>query len=300
MPFPLRIGIITLFFLSAVVYADMPLLWNQKALGSNCPITTDEVWVKYNGGADCIRYFAGANIQNAPLVVVVFLGDRVPFIRRNPATIPANTATAQRKIAQKFSKQTGLPVIIVARPGTYGSSGNHYRRRQRAEFMALNATLDALRQQYHIGQFILTGHSGGATAASALLTFGRDDIRCAILTSGAWDLLNRAEALRKERGERSDKGKDVTGLANPYDPLYHVDTIVPDPQRQIFIIGNLQDRVTPFELQVKFARALRERHHRVALVELPAYPPEYHNLKGNQEIKYVKQCKSAGMAKRGA
>lgn len=299
MSFQLRIGIITLFFLSISVYADIPLLWNQKAISSNCPITADEVWVKYDGGVDCIRYFAGGNMQNAPLVVVVFLGDRVPFIKRDPETIPANTATAQRKIAQKFSIRTGLPVVIVARPGTYGSSGNHYNRRQRAEFLALNATLDRLRQQYNIGQFILAGHSGGATAASALLTLGHTDIRCAILTSGAWDLLNRAEVLRKERGERSDAGKDITGLVNPYDPLYHVDNIPPDPQRQILIIGNLQDQITPFELQVKFARALRDKHHRVALIETPAYPPEYHNLKGNQELKYVKQCTSARMAKRG-
>jgi predicted esterase len=300
MSFPLRIGIITCFFLSFFVYADTPLLWNQKAVNNNCPMTADEVWVKYDGGVDCIRYFSAGNMQNVPLVVVVFLGDRVPFIKRDPKIIPANTAAAQRKIAQKFSIQTGLPVVIVARPGTYGSSGNHYNRRQRAEFLALNATLDHLRQQYTIGAFILTGHSGGATAASALLTLGRNDIRCAILTSGAWDLLNRAEALRKERGESSDAGKDVTGLANPYDPLYHVDNIIQDPQRQIFVIGNLQDRVTPFELQVKFARALRDKNHRVTLIERPAYPPEYHNLKGNQGLTYVKQCTSAGVAKRRA
>lgn len=300
MSFRLYLCTLFLFLLSVNVFADTPLLWNQKAVGANCPITSDEVWVKYPGGVDCMRYFSAGNMQNAPLVVVVFKGDRTPFIKRDPKTIPANTASAQRKIARKLSKQTGLPVVIVARPGTYGSSGNHYHRRQRSEFLALNATLDSLRERYNIKQFILTGHSGGATAASALLTFGRDDIRCAILTSGAWDLLYRAEALRKERGERSDMGKDITGLPTPYDPLYHVDNIINDPQRRILVIGNLQDRLTPFALQVKFARELREKKHRVTLIEWPAYPPEYHNLKGNLGVKYVKQCKTSGMAKRRA
>lgn len=300
MSFILHTGALILFLLSVTVYADTPLLWNQKAVRANCPISTDEVWVNYEGGVDCIRYFSAGNLQSAPLVVVVFKGDRTPYIRRDPKLIPANTAAAQRKIAQRLRKQTGLPVVIIARPGTYGSSGNHYHRRQRSEFLALNATLDRLRERYNIQQFILTGHSGGATAASALLTFGRKDIRCAILTSGAWDLLNRAEALRRERGEPSDVGKDVTGLANPYDPLYHIDTITPDPQRRIWVIGNLQDHFTPFELQVKFARELREKKHRVTLVEWPAYPPEYHNLKGNLGVKYVKQCKTAGVAKRRA
>jgi len=296
----LRFALVFLCLLSFASQADAPLLWNQKARAANCPLYTDAVWIKYKGGVACIRYFAAGNLQNAPLVIVVFRGDRVPFIRRDPATIPANTPAAQRRQAAKMSVQTGLPVVIVARPGTYGSSGNHYRRRQPAEFLALNAALDSLRARYQIKKFILTGHSGGATAASALLTFGRRDIRCAILTSGAWDLLNRAEALRKERGEKSNVGKDITGLRQPYDPLYHVEGIIQDPQRLIMVVGNLLDKTTPFNLQVKFAQVLREHKHRVLLIEWPAQGPEYHNLKGSPGIKYVDKCKSAGLAKRRA
>jgi pimeloyl-ACP methyl ester carboxylesterase len=286
----LRTGILLFSLFSVIVCADVPLLWNQHAVAANCPHSEDAVWVTYRTDAACIRYFTAGNMQNAAVVVVVFRGDRVPLIKRPPQTIPANTATAQRKQAQKLHKQTGLPVAIVARPGTYGSSGNHYRRRQLAEFLALNAALDSLRQRYHIRQFILTGHSGGATAASALLTLGRKDVQCAVLTSGAWDLLNRAEALRKNRGEQSDADKDVTGLSQPYDPLYHIDSIVHDPHRQVWLIGNPQDRITPFDLQAKFARALRAHGHQAVLIKWPASPPEYHKLKRNPGIYYVNKC----------
>lgn len=296
----LRFAIVFLCILSFATQADTPLLWNQKAYAPNCPLRSQALWVTYKGGADCIRYFSAGNLQDAPLVVVIFRGDRETWIRRDPRTIPANTATAQRRQAARMHARTGLPVVIIARPGTYGSSGNHYRRRQPAEYLALNAAVDGLRERYHIKNFILSGHSGGATAASALLTFGRRDIRCAILTSGAWDLLNRAEAQRKLRGEKSDAGKDLTGLRHPYDPLYHIDGIIHDPQRLIMVIGNLQDKTTPFNLQVKFAQALRENNHRVLLIEWPALPPVYHNLKGNPGIKYVDRCKSAGLAKRRA
>ncbi|MGP3591325.1 alpha/beta hydrolase family protein [Vagococcus sp. WN89Y] len=274
------------------------MLWNQKARAENCPLHADALWVKYKGGVACIRFFSAGNLQYAPLVMVIFRGDRVPFIKRNPGTIPANTPTAQRRQAARLSAQAGMPVVIMARPGTYGSSGNHYQRRQPAEFLALNAAMDSLRARYHIKKFILNGHSGGATAASALLTFGRRDIRCAILTSGAWDLLNRAEALRKERREKSDVGKDVTGLRQPYDPLYHIEGITQDPQRLVMVVGNLLDKTTPFNLQLKFAHALRENKHRVLLIEWPAYPPEFHNLKGSPGIKYVDKCKTARLAKR--
>lgn len=296
----LRCGLAFLSLITFTAQADTPLLWNQKAHAANCPLRSDAVWVKYQGGVACIRYFSAGNLQNAPLVMVIFRGDRVPFIKRSPETIPANTAAAQRRQAARISKQIGLPVVIMARPGTYGSSGNHYRRRQPAEFLALNAAVDALRQRYHIKQFILNGHSGGATAASALLTFGRRDIRCAILTSGAWDLLNRAGALRKERGEKREVGKDVTGLRHPYDPLYHIDGIIQDRRRLIMVIGNLQDKITPFYLQIKFALALRENYHRVLLIEWPAHPPVYHNLKGTPGIKYADKCKSTGLAQRRA
>jgi hypothetical protein len=40
--------------------------------------------------------------------------------------------------------------LIIARPGTYGSSGNHYRRRQAEEFRALNAAVDAIKARYAI------------------------------------------------------------------------------------------------------------------------------------------------------
>lgn len=282
-----------LFFLilsSVFAHAETPLLWNQTAVEQNCPPGDDAVWVQYVGGKDCIRYFSAGNLHNAPQVLVMFKGDRVSLIKRPPDTIPANTADAQRSQAQAIARQSGLPTVIVARPGTYGSSGNHYRRRQKEEFLALNAALDALKTRYGIQHFILNGHSGGATAASALLTFGRRDIDCAILTSGAWGLLERAERMRRERGEASAPSLDGTGLPHPWDPLDHIDGIVADPARRILVIGNPQDSNTPFDLQQRFADALRKQGHPVTLLERPANPPLYHDLKGNAGVKAVALC----------
>ena len=140
---------------------------------------------------------------------MIFKGDRVSLIKRPPQEIPANTADAQRRQAQAIFRRTGLPTLIIARPGTYGSSGNHYRRRQVEEFRALNAAVDAIKARYAIQRFILSGHSGGATAASALLTFGRRDIDCAVLTSGAWGLLERAERMRKEEDRKAADHKNA-------------------------------------------------------------------------------------------
>ena len=227
---------------------------------------------------------------------MIFKGDRVSLIKRPPQEIPANTADAQRHQAQAIFQRSGLPTLIVARPGTYGSSGNHYRRRQAEEFLALNAAVDAIKARYGIARFILSGHSGGATAASALLTSGRRDIDCAVLTSGAWGLLERAERMRKERGEAPAPELDGTGLANPWDPLDHIADIANDPTRLILVIGNRQDRNTPFDLQTRFAQALQEHGHQVKQLERPAVAPEYHDLQGNPGVSAIALCPHHGSA----
>ena len=276
--------------ISLSAWASPPLLWNQPAVQDNCPIAQHAVWVNYAGGDACIRYFSAGNLQSAANVLVVLPGDRDAVMRRDPAEIPENTQEAQDLRAQKLSEKARLPVIILARPGTYGSSGNHANRRQRGEFLAIDAALTRLREQYGIEKFVLSGHSGGATAVAAVLTFGRRDVSCAILTSGAYGLLERAERLRMTRGERSQSNRDITGLANPYDPLDHIANITADPKRHIFVIGNLQDRVTPFDLQVKFATALRVQGHRVSLIEWPAAAPQFHNLKSNALLQNLQRC----------
>lgn len=283
-----------LLLVGVLAHAETPLLWNQPANKQTCPLGDDAVWVQYTGGAACIRYFSAGILRDAPLALVMFKGDRVSLVKRPPQEIPANTADAQRLQAQTILRQSELPTLIIARPGTYGSSGNHYRRRQAEEFLALNAAVDAIKTRYGIQRFILSGHSGGATAASALLTYGRRDIDCAVLTSGAWGLLERAERMRKERGEASAPELDGTGLANPWDPLDHIEGIAADPNRLILVIGNPQDRNTPFDLQTRFAQALRDHGHQVKQLERPAVAPEYHDLQGNPGINAIALCPHRG------
>lgn len=268
----------------------LPLVWNAKPDQPACAITENAVWVRYSGGQDCIRYFTSGNIHDAALVIVVLRGDRVNWVRRDPATIPDNTVAAQQRQAKQLAKRTGFPVIIMARPGTFGSSGNHFKRRQAAEFLALNAALDVIRQRYNLHKIVLSGHSGGATAAAALLTLGRSDVACAVMTSGAYGLLERAQMLRAEAGRKPKVGFDTTGLAAPYDPLEHIAGIVSDPDREIFVIGNLADRITPYILQRRFAQTLDANAHKVKLLMYRASPPDYHNLRDDIGLKTAVQC----------
>ncbi|WP_407866679.1 alpha/beta hydrolase [Phyllobacterium phragmitis] len=268
-----------------------PLKWNSQADKSACPISQGTaVWSEYAGGADCIRYFTSGDVEGAPVAIVMFYGDRGGWIRKRPADIPANTVRDQKAYVEKWVAKVGLPVILVARPGTFGSSGNHFQRRQAREFLALNSALDKIRERHHIGRLVLVGQSGGATAAAALLTLGRNDIACAVLTSGAYGLLERADMLRRRNGKKLQPGYDTTGMRDPYDPLMHVDGIVNDPGRMIAVVGNPNDQATPFVLQRKFADAIRQRGHKVLLIEHAAAPPNYHHLRGPFALELAARC----------
>lgn len=289
-----------LLLFSVVVLSQQPALateqektwldWNRPAEKNLCPDEPTFVWVEHEEGKECIRYFPGDDIHNAPVVIAQFYGDRDRVMRKPVDQIRNNTRSSQEGYAARQTRRAGIPVVVVARPGTYGSSGDHHQRRQPKEYHSLNAALDRIKERYGIQQFVLSGHSGGATAAAALLTLGRTDIRCATLSSGAYDLLKRAEMLRKAKGRRPRTGFDTTGLADPYDPLDHLQDITHDPERLVIILGNPEDSITPFSLQLAFANALEDAGHRVRVEIHPAREPAFHNLTGHVTIKAAGGC----------
>lgn len=266
-----------------------PLLWNRPADRATCLDSASYAWVEYDGGQDCIRYFASDGIDHAPVVVVVLYGDRDRIMNNPPDKIRNNTRRSQEGYARAQAKGMGVPVIVVARPGTYGSSGDHRRRRRPEEFLPLDAAFDAIKARHGIKEFVVLGHSGGATAGAALLTLGRTDIRCAVLTSGAYSLAER-DAMRREASGRRPRARAAAWERGLYDPLDHVDGIVPVPERRIYIVGNPADTVTPFVLQEKFAQAVQERGHKVILKEADAAPPAFHNLRGGAGSVIATDC----------
>lgn len=270
----------------AGVGADAPLPWNQPANRAACPDRAGYLWVQTPEGPSCIRYFASSGLDGARLAIVQFSGDRDSLMDRPPAQIPGNTEALRTRDAERSRDRAGVPWVFVARPGTYGSSGDHGRRREIAEFHALDAALDALMQRHRVQRIVILGHSGGATAGAALLTLGRQRIACAVLTSGAYGLLERARRLGKSVGGRSD----TTGSTQFYDPLAHVDGIVPDPARRIVLIGNRDDRNTPFDLQQRFADAVARAGHRVEIRTHAADAPSYHDLQDRIGLRTASQC----------
>lgn len=268
----------------------LPLPWGAVAERERCPDASSFAWVTHPEGNDCIRYFAAGDLAKAPIAVAIFSGDRDRLLKYRPDEIPSNTRHSREAIAARLSRQAGVPVVLVSRPGIYGSSGNHRKRRQAREYRALDAALSVLKQRYGISQFALLGHSGGATAAAGILTLGRDDILCAVLTSGAFDLAERARRRATATGRQQAENRDTTGFDDPFDPLRHIEEIAFSPWRRIHVLGNTADQVTPFDLQQKFADAVKKAGHHIELRDVPASPPKFHDLLGGIGLKTIREC----------
>ena len=247
------------------VFSPEDLLAGRTLSRSECKAMPDAVWVEHSHGTECIRYFASKGVDGAPLAVFWFHGDRLDG-RKVLAAYSDNSVPAQRALAARNAALNGVPWIGIARPGAYGSSGDHGARRQPKEFHTLNAAVEAIKLRYGISRVVLAGHGGGAAVVGALLTLGRTDVDCAITASGTYAIIERAERLRASSGS-IPRGVDLTGFANPYEPIDRVDGIRPDRKRRLFIIGDPSDTNTYFDLQRKFAERVHASGHQVSLVE---------------------------------
>lgn len=271
-----------------------PLKWGGFSQEEDCPSSDSFLWTEYTldqqGVPFCARYFKSHNFDvNKPTVVQLY-GDRSLSISKAPYDIKGNTAFEQQQVATRNSKRTGMNHIVLARPGTYGSDGNHRERRKRDEFEMLNAALSLLSKRYELNNINMIGHSGGGTAVAALMTLGRDDLGCLVVTSGAFNLLERAEYIRARKGLTSRPLTDLTGVYQPYDPLQFIDHIPASDSRRLYLVGDSRDNNTLFYFSYLFYKELKKHQHYVELVEAEGLEPFFHDLKDQPWIKIIQEC----------
>lgn len=254
-------------------------LTTGKSIGKErCQRLPYAVWVEHQYGDECIRYYPSSGVDGAKQAVFFFHGDRLEGRFPITGAYRDNSVKAQLALAERSFKAYGVPFIMMARPGAYGSSGEHGRRRLPKEFHSINAAVDAIKAKHRIDRVVLAGQSGGATMVAALLTLGRTDVSCAVATSGVYAVLERAELYRRLHGARSQPGTDTTGHRNVYDVIDHVAGIKPDPRRRILIIGDPKDQTTAFSLQRSFVERVKEAGHPVDLIEAKARGTQHHSL----------------------
>ena len=151
--------------------------------------------------------------------------------------------------AEQVSVSLDRTFLALARPGIYGSSGDHKERRRPREVAIVGAALDALKAAFGWKVIDLVGLSGGGHLVAALLA-ERDDIGCAVIASGNVSVRHR----------NADQGwqTDITGFSDFADPIDLVARVANSPPRQVIVLTDPEDKIVSAASQSAYVAGLRE------------------------------------------
>jgi hypothetical protein len=254
------------------------------ATEAGCRALPDGLWVGAGGGGarrECLRHAAAGLGRGAGRTALVHVpGDAAGAAYRFAGGRPwvdaaggyqeeAASAAARRAAAEALSAALGgLPVVLLARPGMHGSSGDHARdRHTRAEVELVDAALAELRRRHGFRDLALSGFSSGGAVVANLLA-RRGDVRCAALASAPLDL------AAFYRGPDGAAAPDEWALREGElaDPMRTVRAVRPDVE--VLVLGDRRDRKVPASAWGAWAAAARRAGLRVAEAEVGAPGPE--------------------------
>lgn len=221
------------------------------ATRQDCAAIPHAVWASVDSGeAECIRYWASGLMAGAtdPRALIYIPSDQLTFDQPAPGYTNLNPEKLQA-LVNDMSSKAGVPLILLARPGTFGSSGEHKQRRRELEPKIVSKALDQLKVRYGIRKLTLVGLSGGGHIVASLLGW-RSDIICAVPASSV--------SSPRLRWEDMGRTTDLTGYADSYEPLPYLRSDVMNPKLRVFVLGDPKDSNVKWSTQLPLATRLKE------------------------------------------
>lgn len=252
-------------------FSEFALRNGVRATQDACRKVQNAVWVTSEElGNQCLRYWAaGFSEYPSKRAVVYFPGDAWIGAGRTPKNYLEMTSSRLQESAEIWSKRLGAPYIFFARPGTYGSTGDHMQRRRVAESQLVSKGLDVLKERLGIAELVVVGQSGGGHVTSALLTH-RSDIVCAVPTS--------APSSPRVRWTQHHWATDSTGYRDSYEPTKHLHKDHMHVGIRVFVVGDPQDLNVVWDSQTILADKLREIEIPTSILPGTAAGNEHHDL----------------------
>lgn len=207
--------------------------------------------VECQGDAEILRFYGSRRSDSKPPIIYLS-GDVVERcdlgFRVRPGYENASPATLQFEAAS-LSSSKERTFVFLARPGKYGSSGNHMHRRRLREICLVDRAISRLSDAFGWAQIDLAGLSGGGHLAACLLA-RRKDVRHTVIASGNIAVGERLRLLGLQR--------DVTGFEDFVDPITQVNQIAANKVGKLVLLTDPEDQVVPASVQMAFAASLRE------------------------------------------
>ena len=230
------------------------------------------VWVEVDGEQECLCFF-GCDAGQRGVPLIYFDGDATRRTEDGWAVFDGysqETPAKKQLWADQAAWAMNRPFVNLARPGVYGSSGNHQHRRRPREFRVVDAAITAMSLAFGWKQIDVVGFSGGGHLVASLLS-SRRDIRFAVIASG-----NVAVRMRN-----ADQGwkTDITGFDDFIDPIDLVTEVSQHPPEGIVVLTDPNDVIVSATSQLAYVQALRAAGVEVDHRPVPSVEPGHHVLR---------------------
>lgn len=250
---------------------DVNLFINgMDAAQTDCEQHDKRLWVTHGGTTACLRYFGELPPSGAEAVQIYLTGD-LPL--GDIWTIYESfTPQKLERLTSTITSKGGIPTMMIARPGTFGSSGNHSEIKENVseEAMLINAAIDAVKTQTGVRWVSLIGQSGGGQIAAYLLT-QHDDLHCVALTSTPLSL-KHAEA-------NWDRPYSFAEYAAEFwDPLSNIGEIERNERLKITVISDKRDLIVPYDGAAAYVEAAVRSGLAARLIDGKATDKNAHGL----------------------
>jgi len=217
-----------------------------------CAHMTNAVWVEVESFRECIRYSPSSDFDSGHVrkAIVYIEGDILSLNGASPSY--GNWTRGKRiKKANIEQERGGTAYMILARPGTEGSSGNQNWRRTRYETLVINAALEKIKAKYRIEEFGLVGQSGGGGLVAALIA-ERQDVLCAVSASGVTAVRYRVIT--------AGRSSDYTGqsISDVWDPVDQLPRVHPMSGFRMFVTSDQLDTDVSFSSQDYYVRQAKK------------------------------------------
>ena len=240
----------------------------QSSAGTNgCSGSEATVFVEYKIWAECLSLLVIGRSEEVH-TAIIFVGGDVPADRQPPTPEMLHTF-AERSGAISVSRDEHMPVIILGRPGLYGSTGNHQYRHRPMEYGLVARAIELLVQRFELVRVALVGHSGGSSAIMGALSLGAKEGDCVVVASGNYAIAYTT--VRKyENAAKPVSGEQKQALQRHIFNHHTSLTGIIHSPRRIFLVGDITDQFAPFLQQVRYAESLETAGHPVRLIEARA------------------------------
>jgi hypothetical protein len=251
--------------------SDRDMVTGISVTEADCRAQNGRLWVKVENRGFCVRFWLSTFGGNKDEALVAFDGDIGGRIDGKLQLLEQARSITDESLQKKAWFGSAFfkgPYFLIARPGTFGSSGNHVKdRRTLLEIRIASATLDALKRHYRFKRFHLVGQSGGGHTVAGLVQ-SRSDIGCAAIASAPISL----------RSSQRDRGHPIFGKDRFYDPIDHVNAMKQRPDLRLFVVSDRKDKLVSYRSQLEFVERVKAHNLPITHVTGTATDKDSHGL----------------------